>query len=406
MRANNHNISIIPKFIFTLFTNSRFLLLFLLLIFACSCNNNTSSTTENEQTIQQVVTTPVVAVPHVTPATTPVVSSPVIANPTMDSAGRYIPAGIPMTYTDTAYTKGMVLIKAARDTFMMGIDHDGADSSASCFPHPVCLTYDFYIDKYEVTCAKFCKVINYAFEEEYVKVTTRFMYDREYVTMLVNSIGEEQPLLNLSDKNKLIGRSSSGGLEPLFNGSYPVVFVSWYGAAFYCNMLSEMLGLVPVYNTANWSIDYTANGYRLPTTAEHEYATRAGTTTEYFWGDDLGSGQKYIADIGSAGGMYPVGSRLPNPFGLYDVVGSVQELCNDLYAKFYFSHSPFFNPTGPTKEMIINMGKPFLNERVIRGAESGWHNPKYADNITSYIIGFRAALPVKAEKLSVGVLRD
>lgn len=88
--------------------------------------------------------------------------------------------------------------------------------------------------------------------------------------MIINKQEEEQSLLNIDDKKKLIGYfgSKSDGIVSLFNSRYPVVFVSWYGAAFYYNMLSEQRGMEPVYNVNDRSINYKANGYRLPTNAD------------------------------------------------------------------------------------------------------------------------------------------
>lgn len=112
----------------------------------------------------------------------------------------------------------------------------------------------------------------------------------------------------------------------------PVNRVSWYDAIDFCNRLSEREGLAPAYrrdgNDVSW--DTAANGYRLLTEAEWEYACRAGTRTRYSFGDDEGELSEY-AWYGKNSGYrtHPVGTRQPNPWGLYDMHGNVYEWVQD-----------------------------------------------------------------------------
>ena len=88
--------------------------------------------------------------------------------------------------------------------------------------------------------------------------------------------------------------------------------------------------------------------FQLPTEAQWEYACRAGSTTEYCFGDDearLGKHAWYGNDLQ---GTHPVGKKKPNAWGLYDMHGNVCEWCQDLYGESYYAKSPMDDPTGPS----------------------------------------------------------
>jgi formylglycine-generating enzyme required for sulfatase activity len=113
----------------------------------------------------------------------------------------------------------------------------------------------------------------------------------------------------------------------------PVVDVSWNEAIRFCNRLSQQRGLRPCYRHGDdphahdvvWDRD--ADGYRLPTEAEWEHACRAGTSEPRYGPlDDIAWHE------GNAGGhAHEVGSRLPNAWGLHDMIGNVWEWCWDVY---------------------------------------------------------------------------
>ncbi len=138
----------------------------------------------------------------------------------------------------------------------------------------------------------------------------------------------------------------------------PVEQVSLSFAILYCNARSRQEGLKPCYDEETGKCDFSADGYRLPTEAEWEYACRAGTKTDYFFGRDENQLKYYAwyAD-NSANKTQPVGQKKPNQWGLYDMYGNVAEWCNDIYSEGYYKESPERNPQGPAK------GKKF----VLRG---------------------------------------
>ncbi|MDD2715051.1 MAG: SUMF1/EgtB/PvdO family nonheme iron enzyme [Candidatus Wallbacteria bacterium] len=85
--------------------------------------------------------------------------------------------------------------------------------------------------------------------------------------------------------------------------------------------------------------------FRLPTEAEWEYACRAGTTTTYYWGSTIEDA--YFWYQGNSGGTFhEVGMKLPNAWGLYDMIGGIDELCQDWYNQDYYCISPADDPPG------------------------------------------------------------
>jgi formylglycine-generating enzyme required for sulfatase activity len=127
----------------------------------------------------------------------------------------------------------------------------------------------------------------------------------------------------------------------------PIERIRWRDAKQYCNERSRLEGLKPCYDekTTEWDCDYSADGYRLPTEAEWEYAARAGTTAAPPSLDDVAW---YGANSGDE--THPVGQKKPNAWGLYDMLGNVREWVEDNYTRDSYSNGPVVDPTGPSAQ--------------------------------------------------------
>ena len=166
---------------------------------------------------------------------------------------------------------------------------------------------------------------------------------------------------------------------PFCGNNCPIETVSWNDAVVFCNRLSEYYFYTACYysdagftqvcgkNGGVWNLPYSgpvywkqdANGYRLPTEAEWEYAARGGSVavsqTLYSGSINLNAVAWYINN--SVGTTHPVGGKQANALGLYDMSGSVWEWCYDRYGSTYYSNSPGCQPLGETSGSF----------RVVRG---------------------------------------
>ncbi|MCG8568865.1 MAG: formylglycine-generating enzyme family protein [Spirochaetes bacterium] len=221
-----------------------------------------------------------------------------------------------------AVENSLIPVKGGR--FEMG---DFKKKAANSRPHVVELD-DFYISRYEITQAEFQNIMN---------------YNPSYY------IGPDLPVHN----------------------------ISWYEAIEYCIQRSIKEKLTPVYkinksefdkynlsqeDKLKWivEVNHEANGYRLPTEAEWEYAARGGRAQKENM--FLYSGSDHLDEVGwfydnSSFGPRQVGLKKPNQLDLYDMSGNLYEWCFDWYGENYYKISPLSNPQG-TKLGIY---------RVIRG---------------------------------------
>ena len=119
----------------------------------------------------------------------------------------------------------------------------------------------------------------------------------------------------------------------------PVESLDWFEANDYCQKL----------------------GKRLPTEAEWEKAIRGNTKPKFFWGNKIN--EKFSWFKGNSGGKtHPVGTRIPNSYGIYDMSGNVWEWVSDWYDKNYYKRRPYSNPQGPkTGEFKVQRGGSWSN---------------------------------------------
>jgi formylglycine-generating enzyme len=157
--------------------------------------------------------------------------------------------------------------------------------------------------------------------------------------------------------------------NPKDNG-FPAVNISWIEAEQYCRK----------------------KGGRLPSEAEWEYANRAGTSSPYFWGDDMDGDFAWFQENSTAS-IHAVGEKKPNPWGFYDMNGNAWEWVADWYRESYYEISskvdPDHNPQGPPagQFMLIRGGSYKEDPFFLRSAARFWYEP----SIKSEDLGFRCA---------------
>jgi formylglycine-generating enzyme required for sulfatase activity len=215
------------------------------------------------------------------------------------------------------------MVGVSGGTFQMGSNiDDGAGP-----PHSVTVG-SFSIDKFEITYDKWTEVRNWALTHGYAATDIA---------------------------------AGSNGTKPV-GPDNPVTVVNWYDVVKWCNARSEEDGLTPVYYSSNTlstvyrtgqldlaadAVKWTANGYRLPTEAEWEFAARGGNLTHgytYSGGDTL----EDVAwcDYNSGNTTHQVGTKNPNELGIYDMSGNVAEWCWDWYGPY--SGDAQMDPKGAT----------------------------------------------------------
>ena len=185
---------------------------------------------------------------------------------------------------------------------------------------------------------------------------------------------------------KVMGKNPAHFSRSLGGPDYPVESVSWYDAERFC----ETLSLVPAEEAAGRS-------YRLPTEAEWEYACRAGTTTAYPFGDEIGPAVAHFSPTGGGtswgthkGQTVLVGQSPANPWWVYETIGNVAEWVSDWYDEYYYFDSPAEDPHGPTGGTLkVTRGGSWMSPATdCRSASRRPHDPGSPVNF----VGFRVVM--------------
>jgi sulfatase modifying factor 1 len=256
-------------------------------------------------------------------------------------------------------------------TFEMG-DHAGVGSANEQPVHSVTLNA-FLMDKYEVSNTKFADYLN----NSNVSVSGTDVYQVGGSAQIIGT------LLNGLNYNGTTFAIDAG------KDNRPVVWSTWHGAVLYCNYLSTVNGRTPCYDETTFDCDFTADGFRLPTEAEWEYASRGGEHTPYYqypWGSNsIGSGDaNYGLNIADT---TDIGNYAANGYGLYDMAGNAWEWCNDWHRNDYYANSPSTNPTGPSSPQqyrVLRGGSGEDSEGWLRCAFRGFFNPSTSQDYTGF----------------------
>jgi formylglycine-generating enzyme required for sulfatase activity/uncharacterized protein YjdB len=265
---------------------------------------------------------------------------------------------------------GIVMVSIPAGTFTMGSPTTEPNRNSDETQHSVTLS-GFSISKYQVTQA-------------------------QWLTVMGKTIVEQQALATTSTTD--YGRG----------GNYPIYYVSWYDTIVFCNKLSLLEGLEPVYsisgktnpsdwgdiptnNNSTWNavvMDKSKNGYRLPTEAEWEYTCRAGTTTAYNTGNTISDNTGWYTS-NSGGKSHAVGLKPANAWGLYDMHGNLLEWCWDWYGSY--SSSAQTDPLGASSgsDRGTRGGDWYDSDLSMRSARRNYYSPYGRSNR----VGFRLVRP-------------
>jgi formylglycine-generating enzyme required for sulfatase activity/class 3 adenylate cyclase len=192
-------------------------------------------------------------------------------------------------------------------------------------------------------------------------------------------------------------------IKPFALGKYPITVREWNecATAKACAFFAVGKDDAPITNVSwsdakqfvTWLAGATQKPYRLPSEAEWEYAARGGTQSKYWWGDQLQTGMancKNCGDVAGATQPVKVGSFKPNPFGLYDMGGGVDQWVEDCWHKTYQGAPSDGSPwvEGDCTSHVIRSGSWKNDALYVRPA----NRDSYDTNVRYPTHGFRVAL--------------
>jgi len=283
------------------------------------------------------------------------------------------PSGEPRRFFRIDSNPAGQLVPIPGGTFEMGNAFE--DGSGDAPLHTVQVS-PFFMQNTEVTMNQAVDVLNWGLRHGLVSVYKetygtnlgeRWYYRINSVEGYIAGTGGHTGIWWIPEENRVVALKSGGR-------GYPCVGFGRDEAIAYANLLSRMEGLTRCYTEgysgSHKAFNFDADGYRLPTEAEWEWAARGGLVGKrYPWGDTINHSKANYTANGSAFGydttpyaedtLHPDWSHLktfcpspvaifaPNAYGLYDMAGNVSELCNDSYVADYYTSSPVIDPTGP-----------------------------------------------------------
>ncbi len=251
--------------------------------------------------------------------------------------------------------KGVTCILVRGGTFQMGSPASEADRKDNETQHSVTLTKNFYLGKYEVTCAQFCTFLNEK------NVGEDGMY---------NTTANGTMALVRADEVFGVYYQNGEWIPAEGMDNFAVSSVTWYGADEFCR----------------WA------GGSLPTEAQWEYACRAGTTTSYSCGDNSADALDYGWFTKNAGrSPHEVGKKKPNPWGFYDMHGGVCEWCLDSWdGTTAYGSEAVTDPVSPNPDDNKGVIRGGSWQHLVNDARSASRHP-YELTYANLIVGFRLA---------------
>lgn len=251
-------------------------------------------------------------------------------------------------------TVGMLFVWVPGGTFQMGSGHWDEQGLPDEKPVHEVRLFGFWIGKFAVTVAQYMK---------FVQET-----DTHYPQWLEKDC-KHHIVTGSDDSYKKLGKA-------LIGGTYPIVGVSWIDAMAYSKWLSELTG----------------SAFSLPSEAEWEYAARSGGKFEKYSGGRPVDQVAWYFD-NSSGAPHPVGTKIPNGLGIYNMCGNVSEWCLDIYSRFAYTIHDHSNPvhTGQGSSRVVRGGSYNYGARDVRCTDRSHFVPEVRTND----LGFRLVMKKK-----------